>query len=260
MRNLRRGKVMKIREINHREPNDIQHETNEVDPDKLIPDAMAGDQKALDLLMVCSWLTTMLSEICRRASWRFKVDYENLRDFLEDTLRNKISTITNPDNKPSRPRLAAWCKAVARNRSLYLLRRRKVEQKYQDSVTHHNTKIIRGKKRILEPCANTLSPEEELLNQQQQLIEERRRLAIAWIARKVVNSFPAKKRRIGCLWLERKSPAQIIQETGHAPSTVYRILREIERAIFEEIGAEEILKKQPELAAGLQKLVAHGLR
>lgn len=231
-------------------------ETNDVDPERLIPDAIGGNQEALDLLMVCHWLTTMLSQICHWASRKFVVDLEDLRTFMEDTLRDQIGTISNPDHKPWCPLLKAWCRKVAKNRSLKLIRHRKVEQKHRDSVTNECIQFIRNGKRMIAPCANTLSPEEELMDQEQRLLEQRRKWALASIARQVVNSFPPKKAKIGRRWLAGKSTKQIIQETDQPGSTVYRILKEIQQAIVEEIGAREILNEQPGLAAGLQKLVA----
>lgn len=232
--------------------------TNDVDPEELIPAAIGGNKEALELLMVCFWLTTMLTQICERAGRRFHVDDHELRVFVEEKLRNKIRSIKNPTNLPWCDRLTAWCKVVVRNRGLALVRARKPREAYRKRVIRENVISKRCGEEIM--ASRVKTPLEELMDKERELRKQRRQAEIAATAKKLIDSFPPGKKRIAELWGKGKSPKQIIQETGRSASTVYRILEEIEKAIVEEIGAKEAIREQPKLLAGLQKLVGGEVR
>lgn len=227
--------------------------TNDVDPEKLIRAAIGGKKKALNSLMGSVWLLTMLLQICESAGRRFHVDDHELRVFVEEKLRNKIRTIKNPTNQPWCDWLTAWCKLVVRRRGIALIRARKPEENYRKRATAANVISKRCGVEIM--ASRVKTPLEELMDKQRELREQSRKAEIRSTAEKVVNSLSARRKMIGKLWLKGKSANQIIQVTGVPASTVYRILEKIGKAIVEEIGAKEVLREQPKLAAGLQKLV-----
>jgi RNA polymerase sigma factor (sigma-70 family) len=219
--------------------------------EELIREAVEGQPTALELLLFSTWLTNLLQQIATWVTRQFHVDGEEARDFVFDKLRTNIQNITNSGDNSWRDVVTRWCYAVARNYALNILRHLEVEQRHRATVTHEHTQHIVHGTRIVEPCATTLTPQEELERQEQTRAEHAFRLKLRQALHPVVRSFTAEDVKILQLWAEGKKLREIATLTGIPLATVARRLKKLQKALYEE--GQKMVDKElgPELAEEL---------
>lgn len=219
-----------------------------VELEELIFKAAHYDQQALERLLYCNWMTQLFERLAHWARQRFKVDGEEVRDYVFDRVLSQSQPLyedprkpwlNNPHHSSWRSCLARWAYAVARNRSLNMLGHYEVESRHVVALEHEHTTRIEHGVRIVAPSAHTPSPEEELERKEQDSIEEK----IHEKALQVFDSSTEECQRIASLWADSMTLEQIAAELGSSIETVRRKLKKFQKAVCEEVRkgiAEEI--------------------
>jgi hypothetical protein len=233
------------------------------DPERVIPEAKGGDTEALRLLLISMWLRRLLNTVSGRVARRFKVDAEELWDFLFETIRKGIDTLDNPNNIPWGVRLTRRCYTVAKNRAKNVIRHRVVEEHHWDDVAHENTSRITDGMRTARLRSHSMTPEEELLRKEQ----DARVPAIRMAARAAFRSLTPKDKQIITLWLRGRTLEEIFAATGTPVATAsYRITRftkPVVKALMEAAGEEnraaELMGRLKVHRDGICQLIANSL-
>jgi DNA-directed RNA polymerase specialized sigma24 family protein len=90
--------------------------------------AAAGDSDALNLLLGHPSICRLLAAASISAHARYKVDQDDIREFVQFQLWNKIHTIRSIKSLP------AWTRRVAKNFCLNQIRHHDYEIDYEESV------------------------------------------------------------------------------------------------------------------------------
>lgn len=258
---------------------DISDEARKIDGDALdevIRKSVEGDENALSILLYCEWLWNVLTRISNNAARQFRVDADDLLDYVFDQLRRKIQSIKNPNGSKWRDCLAGFCRTTAHYRCINLMRPRRQDEAYRDSVVGERTGWRRHGQRIDEPCSTEKSPEEEVEQHEQDSIREGATPRISETVWRVFNSLKPEDATLILLWVDGKTLKQISDETRIPLSSVARRLAELQKVFFKEIikvGVEEIGEAMAEETgvtqipehvkehrAGLRELIARSLR
>jgi DNA-directed RNA polymerase specialized sigma24 family protein len=201
-----------------------------VDPEELIPKAK-GDKEAHDQLLSCPWLTKVLNNVSAKMSWEYNVDSEDIWDFVFDRVWLDISSLDNPNNQTWCECLAGWCKEIAKNRALNLIRHGSVEERNRARVEHEHTINIRGRQRNAALYSTSISQEEE--------VDEKKRVALLLKmrrkAREVFRSLPPEEADLISRWSRGQKLREISAATGIALSTASNRQKEILKVFFAEI-------------------------
>jgi len=240
---------------------------NETVLENIIPAAIAGDQKALNALQFCVWLTAVLNNISKKAERKFHIDAADLRDLTFDTLRRKIHTITNPNHRSWRVCLAGWCKRVCIRHALNIWRQRdKFEVPVNDNEGTNPTELPAGyrepkrRRRIVERYSSTtLTTEKEAESNE-----------LHKIVRAVIFTFSREDVGIVYLWAYGLKLREISTRTEIPLQTVNERLTKVEQAIVNEVAGtqnletvqirlSDLLKHHPERRDGLRDLVFSSL-
>lgn len=236
---------------------------NNIDIEKLIAEAIAGNQDALEDVVTSSWMEGVLEPITTRHARKFKIDRNEIRDTVRDKLRENIETIENPNQLPLTKCLASWLKKTSRHLCINKTRHRKVEKKYVDHVIHENN---HGKRKspkgimidLQQPATN--SPEEILLKEEAAFLWASRMADLHLRVYDEIIMFPPKDIEIALLWAEGKTLKEIAQALDLSLSTAQRHLKRFQKTILESIGIDTIIAGDPELLKGGHELIANCLR
>lgn len=245
-------------------------EINVIALERIIPEAIKGNQEALNLLFAHWWMNRLLDRLTRWALKKYDTERYPKANSVPGVIYEKLlregHTIKNKDHKPWCACLEAWSRRVVRNYYLNVIRDWKAELKHVEQIPDIP---------IEEPRSPEMTPEEELLAKEEELLaEEEKRLwedrgvELRRRLRKVIKTFPPNDARIMPLWAAGKNLREIAEQTKIPLSSVHRRETEILKALVEEIGAfmEEIAAKnnleagKPALEKGLMELVAHILQ
>ena len=190
-------------------------QVSDITLEHLITDAMSGDRKAFTSLVLHPKMSRLIDDVSAWAAWKYQQDRDDVRQVIVIALYNRITTLRDASH------LEDWCYAITRGYSLNEIRHRKKEISYlEDSKSRsQQAKKREGKPFVEYETAST--PEEDFLMEKGM--------------RRATRSFP--KEIVGA-WVIGKSPKQIAQETGRPISTIYRILKNIRRAIIDETLSE----------------------
>jgi DNA-directed RNA polymerase specialized sigma24 family protein len=236
----------------------------EIELEIIIHQAIGGDKQALNLLVCSKWFNDRLDSIAAWAWWQFNVRSEAVRDFVFDKVYTKITEIENNDGIAWRGCLTGWCYRIAINFCLNELRHRGVENDYRNGVIGESTQCRRRSKEggwnvVASGIART--PEDELVEKREILSQEQRRLELRAKARNAINSLLApEKRDVGNLWLDGRSPGEIIQKTGWPSSSVYRVIKdEVIPIVIDATKTTDLFENAPERIKVLQRLLANSL-
>jgi DNA-directed RNA polymerase specialized sigma24 family protein len=238
-------------------------DTNDIDIEKLITEAIAGNKDASVDLVASEWMEGVLDKITTRHARKFKIDRNEIRDTVRDKLRENIETIGNPNRLPLTRCLASWVKKASRHLCINKVRHRKVEKNYADHVIHENT---HGKRKspkgimidLQQPAIN--SPEEILLKEEAASLWTSRMADLHLRVYDEIMMFSPKDIEIALLWAEGKTLKEIEQASGVCLSTAHRHLKQFQKKILESIGIDSIIADDPELMKGGHELLANCLR
>ena len=236
---------------------------NNIDIEKLIAEAIAGNKDALEDVVTSPWMEGVLERITTRHARKFKIDRNEIQDAVRDKLCAKIETIGNPNQLPLTQCLASWLKKTSRHLCMNKTRHRKVEKKYVDHVLH---KSNRGKRKspkgimiaLQQPATN--SPEEILLKEEAASLWASRMADLHLRIYDEIMMFSPKNIEIALLWAEGKTLQEIEQASGLSLSTAHRHLKRFQKKILESIGIDAIIAGDPELMKGSHELIANCLQ
>jgi RNA polymerase sigma factor (sigma-70 family) len=235
--------------------------------EQVIPDAVNGNQQALDLLMCCEWMMQLLSRIAEWARCKKQIDVDihgrDIQDIVSDRIRLKIKDLRNPRNTSWRACLETWSFKVARTCCENVRERKRAEQRYRTSVEHEHTQRRQDGVRIVEPCSTMMSQQEEIEQKEQAPLQDRLTSRIRRTMREVSKTFTPEDKIIMSLWLENKTLMQIATEIDSSTETVRRKLkklqdalyRELTKVIIKEVGEERF--KENGVAQVLEELLTH---
>jgi RNA polymerase sigma factor (sigma-70 family) len=176
-----------------------------------------GNVGALKALMEHPDLLYLLRILGIWAEVRFQQNREEIRQVMWIKIPLKIHTIQHPE------RFRSWCYKVVRNYCLNEIRRQKLELAYLERLKEQQ---LDGNKRAGKPrnqLSAILTPEDEYL----------RHAGVERAAKR----FP-KQEWLRKAWEDGKSAKEISKELGKPKKTVYRWLKEMERAIIDETGLQ----------------------
>jgi hypothetical protein len=196
-------------------------------------------------------------------SRRFKVDSDELWHFLFERIRNKVQTITNPENIPWADLLTRWCFKVGKNRAQNLIRHRGVEERHCDSVSHANTVRLTEGKRTDPLHSTTMSPEEAVLRKEQDTYLP----AVRRATLKIYYSLTLKDAWLVFFWKHKMTLQEISDLTGVPRATVGNrvkvfqkaVVKEVMKAAGEEERVVELLSAVNEHPEGIRELLANSL-
>jgi len=223
--------------------------------------AVKGDREPL---ITSDWLGKVLNTVSTWAAVRFKAakfksDAAEIRQIVWLRVFLKIHTLKNPNAKT----LRAWCYRVAQNYCLTQISRQGAENRRDEASTQNNRgtrKRVGGGK---SPIPNSVerSPEEIAKENEDNTLWQCREVEVRPRVWGVLNSFPPEERRIGLLSLrEGKSARQIVDLTDTPLSSAYKILKKTQKAIVRELGVEQYLEDNRELAVDFDLLIKRCLR
>jgi DNA-directed RNA polymerase specialized sigma24 family protein len=234
-----------------------------VEPERVIPEAIDGNKEALRQLLVSVWLWELLDLVTGRVSRRFKVDADELWHLLFESIRNKVQTITNPENIPWADLLKRWCFKVGKNHARNLIRHRGVEERHCDSVSHANTVRLTEGKRTAPLHSSTISPEEAVLRKEQDTYEPAVRRATV----KIYYSLTLRDAWLVFFWKHEMTLQEISDLTGVPLATVgnrvkfYQkaVVKEVMKAARQEERVVELLAAVNKHSEGIRELLASSL-
>jgi len=194
-------------------------------------------------------MTQLFERLAYWARRRYKVDGEEVRDYVFDRIHSKSESVEEGPRKPwlNNPHRSSWRKClikwvykVAKNRCLNMLGHYEVENRHVVALEHEHTTRIENKVRIVALSAHTPSQEEELERKEHESIEEK----IHEKAWQVFDASTEECQRIASLWAGGMTLEEIVAELGSSSiETVRRKLKKFQRGVYEEVRkgiAEEI--------------------
>lgn len=187
--------------------------------ESLIEKARTGDRDALALFIRQPETKLLLNRASAWAGYKFKQDSTEIRDYLILMLIEKLPSIHN------HRALDQWLNRAAKNYCLNEIRRSNRERAYINESEHakHGSKKLRG---------HTILQSTSVPTPEQELADKERRLLFEEALRKASNKIPFV---IADGWIEGKSPREIAQKTGIPLSTVYRLLKNFQKALVKEV-------------------------
>jgi RNA polymerase sigma factor (sigma-70 family) len=239
-------------------------EINGVELEELIFKAAHYDRQALITLLYCEWMTRLFERLADWAQRRYKVDGEEVRDYVFDRIHSQSRSphkgprkpwLNNPHRSSWRSCLTKWAYMVAKNRCLNILVHYEVESRHVAALEHEHTTRIEHGVRIVAPSARTPSPEEELERKEQASLEEK----IHEKAWQVFDSSTEECQMIASLWAgDGMTLGQIAAKLGSSTETVRRKLKKFQNAVFEEVrkGIAEETGEQKTEESGLGRVLA----
>jgi len=236
---------------------------SDIDIEKLIADAIDGNEDALQDLMASSWIDGVIEKITTRQARKFEVDCSEIRDVVCDKLRKKINTIKNPNQIALTKCVAGWIKKTSRRVCLNKTRHRKVVNKYTDRVIHENNHGKRKSSKgimidLHRPATN--SPEEILLKEEDNSLWVSRMADLHLQVYDVITTFPPIDIEIALLWAEGKTLKQIEEASGVCLSTAHRHLKHFQKKILASVGIDAIIADDPDLLEGGLELIINCLQ
>jgi len=243
----------------------MEDDIDGIDPERVIPEAIAmEDEEAMGRLLTSVWLYKLLNLVSGRVSRRFKVDADELLNYLYERVEKKLHTVTNPQGIPWADRLTRWAFRVAKNRAKNLIRRRRgAEQRHHDEVAHENTVKLTDRKRTAALRSTALSQDDEIARKDQAA----RRPTIRQATRKAYDSLTPRDAWLVSLWMGGMTFQKISDVTGVPLSTVgdrvkvfqKTVLKEVVKAAGEGERAAQLLKAVNKHADGVRQLLASSL-
>jgi len=205
--------------------NDVDNNTLECLTEK----AINGNKEALTALIQHPKFIQLLDNISAWAARKYNQDKEDVRENVWIRIYNNIETLRQSS------RFEEWCYQVTKHYCLNEIRHQQVERDFQDKVRNQNREDKRrGGKPLVQPKLVPTQEQELLIKEQELVLKE--------VVRKATEKFP---KWLVDAWSIGKTPKQIIEETGQPPSTVYRMLKKLEKAIIDESLSEiETMRSQ----------------
>jgi DNA-directed RNA polymerase specialized sigma24 family protein len=201
---------------------------SEITLEQLIAKAVAGDKKALDLLIVHWWTIQLLIAVSIWAEGEYHQDRDDVRQIVHFALFRKITTLRNRHHLPWCKCLKLFCFKVAKNHCLGRIDHEKAVAAHAGvERAEHDAKSVKGSTFVLR-STGAPTPEQELLKKE-------RRLRVEAAIRKVVNLYPQDEELLG-LWLEDPKVKNIAEALGKSVKTIYPRLRRVQKALCRELG------------------------
>jgi len=220
---------------------------SDLELDQLIEKAVKGDKVALGLLLFHPWLTERLDKISARKAYKFRLDREEIRDAVFDTVSRKIQDIKNPKNRPLTKCLNAWCGSIAESVSLNMLRHAGTERKYIKREVRESTN---GGRKTAEGISQPLqfkspkTPEENYVEKEMtELCAELWPLLLSRVQQELKSLSPEDTRLLKN-W-SGKTLRELKEETGIPIATLNRHLKDLQKDLLKKLRIYEVVKKDP---------------
>jgi len=206
----------------------------------LMPRVTKGDQEARDAVMRDEWMLGLLNDIAEWAERERHIEADehgkSILEIVEDRIRAKLHTVTNPNQARWDKCVGKWSYTVAARLCEDVRKKRtRLIEKHRRAVEHE---CVRGKEygvRIFEPASPAPSPEEELERKEQAPLCERLESKIHRTTLKAREAASPEEKQILNHWLEGRTLEQIHELTGISRATVQRKLKKIQKAIVAEV-------------------------
>ena len=220
--------------------------------DQIIADAIKGDKEALDSVRFSESFTTQLHKISAVMAFKYRLDAEEIRDTVFDTLSSQIQTIKNPKC------LFAWCWTVAERVCLNMIRHRHV-------VEDHAEREAAAEKakgaRISKEGVPIPLPSSDINSQHNILLEkEFRENVYLEVKRALASTSPMDLRIVICWGAGLMNLSQISQATAIPLSTVATHLSNWQREILKGTLLQEIVNENPKHRAGAYEMIQNAIK
>ncbi|HKR13058.1 MAG TPA: hypothetical protein VJT15_13445 [Pyrinomonadaceae bacterium] len=228
----------------------VQADISDAPPERAIIDTIEAKKQAFDAanrLWFHGWTQAEVKRSTTALANQHGVSQEDIKDWIEDKLRDEIHTVSNPKS------LAGWIYRVGENYCLNFHKHSKVVKRHEEAVGHS---AIAGKRNSI-PIAisGSSTPEEVLIEKEETPVWEQRMLDTRARVRRVLTEDVI----IASRWGKGQKPQDIALEINKSPATVYRKLAMMQKAVIDEIGLIETEENKALIKEGLRELFANSL-
>ncbi|HET6976679.1 MAG TPA: hypothetical protein VFI24_10180 [Pyrinomonadaceae bacterium] len=237
----------------------------DIEKEKIIADAIIGDQSSVDRLRFSPWFTEFVDRVSIRDSNRYSLDREEVRDAIFDRVSEKIHDITNPKNNPLTGCFCRWCLTIARSCCLNMIRRNDLNNAYLDDLkalekTHGSRISTDGFSTPLQ-FSSTDSPEEIAIESELGKLCENLRVAIYLTVRRELTASSPIDIRVVILWgAGNMNLKQISDMTGASISTVQRHLTNWQKGILRQTILQQFVDQEPGRRAGAYEMFRNAIK
>lgn len=200
---------------------------NDITLNPLIQEAVRGNEEALDSLIMHPEMSRILDDVSAWAEWMFRQPKDIVKQELLLKLWAKLDTIRDHN------RLAPWLYTIAKHYCLNEIQHERLETARHDKIMDQSREATRLGGKPLVQSTPELTPEQVLLQIEQEEEEDRVRRERLERLRKAITPFP---KWLVEGWSLGKTPKEMAQETGVPLSTIYRNLKNMQKAIIKEFG------------------------
>lgn len=199
--------------------------------ERLIEKAISGDREAMTSLIEHPEMLQFLGKVSAWAAWKYKQDIDEVRQAILIKLYEDINTLRNPRA------LKHWCYSVAKSYCLNQIRHSNVERSYLNDMQRRSLGDRRRGGVPLIQSTDVPTPDLEFL------FEEGVRRATKLFPKEIVDG-----------WRMGKPPKEIAQDTGMPITTIYRILKNMQKGIIEGTLSEIKVIRELENGPGDKKI------